>query len=259
MTEVQIGDRQVPVPPFNGRKVILAARAIQQITKRVPDITSRMAEFSRRYSQENATVITRDMALAIPTWREPLAHVTDEQWSERGGTLTIPATPGFGEQIAAIFPDLLDAAEGEVLRLLALAVIPNSDLARAAAEGDVKGALAKESDRILDEASLTQLVELADATAQMIRDELEANRDPLSRLRGLVLRDAKEQDETPVEDVPVEDRPVEEASDAFRQAMMEAQDQKQQDSFTSSPEPTDGPQAEPSTAPPGGSSPVSVS
>lgn len=256
MTEVAIGDRRVALPPFNGRKVILAARAIQQITKRVPDITSRMADFARRYSQENATVITRDMALAIPTWREPLAHVTDEQWAERGGTLTIPATPGFGEQIAAVFPDLLDAAESEVLRLLALAVIPNSDLARAAAEGDVKAALGKEADRILDEASLTQLVELADATAQMIRDELEANRGPLSRLRKLVMRDPD--DAAAVEDQAVEDRPVEEASDAFRQARTEVAAATPPPSSTSSPGPTDGPPSEPSTAPPGDSSLASV-
>ena len=44
-----------------------------------------------------------------------------------------------------------------------------------------------------------------------------------------------------------------------RRHAAEKQDQKQQDSSTSSPEPTDGPRAEPSTSPPGGSSPVSVS
>lgn len=243
--EVRVGERVVPVAPFNGRKVILAGRAVRSITEVVPNVVERVGKFSRDYAAANATVVTRDMALAIPAWRDELQHVSDVQWEAAGGELRIPSPPSFEEQLAAIFPTVFEAAEEHVLRLLALTVVANEALAQAARDGKVDELLEEEGQKLLDDGTIPQLIELAALSAETIKGELEAARDPLGKLRALVRRALGTE----------EDKPEESA--AFAAAKEETKPSTP-DSSTSSDERTDGTPTSSSTEPRGASSVGSV-
>lgn len=181
---VVVGERDVTIRPFNGRKAKLVTRAVKALSRQVPDLSDRAATWQRKYEKDHATEVTRDEVLAFPYWRERLGHVTDEEWAERGGQITLPAEPPGWQVILHMLPELLDVAEDEVLRLLALCSVANSDLAAANRDGDdaVDTFLKVEADRLLDEGSVGQLVALAQAAREVIEAELAPYADPMRSL-----------------------------------------------------------------------------
>lgn len=183
--EAQVGDRSYRIEPFNGRKAILAGRMVARIAKRVPGLLEADGDFQRKYSEANAVRVTRSMALGVDGWKERLGDITDEEWKQLGGVLVLPHPPTFELRLAAVFMEAFETAEEEVLKLLALTVIPNGDLADAASQNSVKEVLLEWSGRLMDNGTLVELVDLAAVAAEQVRDEFEAGGGGLGKLRAL--------------------------------------------------------------------------
>lgn len=255
---VKVGDREYTVEPFNGRKAILAGRMVARIAKKVPGLLEHDAQFQRAYADANAIRVTRAMALGIDGWRERLADVTDEQWEAIGGVLVIPQPPTFELRLASLFTEAFETAEEEVLKLLALAIVPNGDLADAAKTGDVKELLLDRADQLLDGGTLSELVDLAGEVAEQVREELQAGGGGLGKLRALWASSQSETKSSDSESSPSDTEPQPAASQtetdldpARETGTTPVGISTPPGSSTDSPPPTDGTTSESSTGPRG--------
>lgn len=59
---VQVGEEEIKLEPFSGRKAIRVIRTIEHITKGVPEILDKWADFTREYEARNVTVVDRATA-----------------------------------------------------------------------------------------------------------------------------------------------------------------------------------------------------
>lgn len=60
--KVKVGDEEITLEPFSGRKAIRVIRTIEHITKGVPAILDRWADFTREYEARNVTEMDRATA-----------------------------------------------------------------------------------------------------------------------------------------------------------------------------------------------------
>jgi hypothetical protein len=239
MNTVKLGDEQVTIQPFSGRKSIRALKILKAISKGVPQVLQEWAAFNASYSTENALVLDRTQArFRFP---EDTEHMTDQDWEANGQQLKLPQSPTMVEQVAAVFPSAMDLAEEQVLQLLALAVVSNDELGRRARADGAEGVtllLTDRADELLDQASGTELLELAVVASETVEQEFKAKVDELGdrvgnlwRLFGLTKTESSEATS------PTDSKPT---------------------SSTDSPPPTGGGRSEPSTAPTGDASSVST-
>lgn len=210
MSTVKVGDEDIRLEPFSGRKAIRVIRTIESISKGVPEILDRWADFTREYEARNVTemdratakhyyspqplmdeepilvdgvAVTDDIGNVIvrrtpkldgggkPVMGpDPLAHMSDEDWGASGNKLRLPRSPSNEEKIAAIFPMALDLAEHEVTTLLALLATSNADLKRKARDGTLKEHLEARAEELLD-APATDLLELAVGAGEMVEEQ----------------------------------------------------------------------------------------
>jgi hypothetical protein len=266
---VLVGGEQIRLEAFSGRKAIRVIRTIEHITKGVPEILDRWAQFTREYEASHVTELDRAMARVeyaprplmdeeplldgegraitdqlgqalvrrtpklidgVPVMGpDPLGHMSEEDWQASGNRLRIPRSPSTEERVAAIFPMALTLAEEEVSRLLALLSMSNAEVKRAAA-GDFPEALAARAE---------ELMELAVAAGEMVEEQF------MAKVKGLGDR----------------------LPNALRlfgmspkgQASMNSASETNPISSTDSPSPTDGESDELSTEPSGDGSPISAS
>lgn len=189
MGVVTLGDAEVTISTFSGRKAIIAERIVRRSIKRYPEIMEAYTAFKTKYEAENVSVL--DRAEAVFRFGPRLAHLTDEDWARSGEKLRLGAAPSTNEVVAAVWPIAMDAAEDEVLRLLALCVIPSGDLKRAKDEGGqdaVDKALLIRGEDLLDEATnAADLIELAVVAAETLRDQFAVKADGLGPRVGKLL------------------------------------------------------------------------
>jgi hypothetical protein len=186
MTERQVtlGETTYRIAPFSNRKVLIAGRMMRKLSTTVSEINRHIAEFRNEYRERNREVVTRQMA-AIPPWREILDFMTAEDWEKTGGQVELRRDPTDQEVIVEVFPLAFDLAEDEVKQLLALVIIPNQELGAAALAGNQTAKLGEYGDRILDDGTIGEMIELVDAAAAAIREELNAKAPAVGRLRAL--------------------------------------------------------------------------
>lgn len=236
---VKVGEETITLEPFSGRKAIRVIRTIERIAKGVPAVLEEWAKFGREYTENNVTEMDRATAHHYfrpepiyeehpvlgddgeplradgdvvvyrtplmkdgePVMRDPLGHITDEDWQASDNKLRLPRTASMEERIIAVFPMALDLAEHEVTQLLALLATSNGDLKRKARDGSLGDYLAERADDLLD-APATDLMELAVTAGEMVDDQFSdklkelGNRAPnVLRLLGLT-RSPSSEDET---------------------------------------------------------------
>lgn len=121
---------------------------------------------------------------------DPLGHLSDEDWQASGQQLRIADSPEPALEVAAMVEAGFRLARTQVLRLIALAVAKNADLETWEREGGdaaIAAQLDAEAQRLMHRASMAELVRLAVATAETMRDELAGPfgeaREALARLR----------------------------------------------------------------------------
>jgi hypothetical protein len=182
--QVTLGDRAYPVAAFSNRKVLIAGQMMRRLSTTVSEINRQIAVFRGEYRERNREVVTRQMA-AIPPWRDLLDFMTIEDWEKTGGTVELRRDPTDQEVIVEIFPVAFDLAEDEVKQLLALVIIPNQELGAAALAGNIAEKLGEYGDRILDDGTIGELIDLVDVAVDAIRQELDARAPQVGRLRAL--------------------------------------------------------------------------
>lgn len=240
MPEVSIGDRSVQLPELNGYKAVRASRLVADVSRCFPDVLERLAELRKEYATTNALVLTPALA-KLPRYQRTIidengvehdeAIFTDADFEIAGGEIRIPQDPSAVDQIIAVFPLIFDAAEKQVIELMALLVAPNSELADADENGTVDEYLAKNGRKLLHTASLEQLLALMIAAVEIVTESVARDGGAaLERAMGAVTRSGSPQ-ESP-----------------------KATEQPTAESLNESQEPTDGAAAMFSTEPAGASS-----
>lgn len=180
---VQIGDKDFTIQRFRGLKAIMAMAAITRITREVPDI---MADAIKQYQYRNTVIITEAMS---HTRRWEGFTKEDFDAAEVGSgkrEIELPAPMTQNEQVMYALPHLLERARKEVVRLLALLIIPNAELRDADKNENVEDALDRYQDVLLYDAELDQLVDLCLVANDVVKEQLADRKDRLGEvIRGL--------------------------------------------------------------------------
>jgi hypothetical protein len=176
MTDVKIGDANATISKLNGYKAAEALGIISEITEATPGLLHDLADFTRTYEREHAQQMPRAAAEAkFPTQAR---NVSEEAWAAAGNVLAVPEPPGIEEQIAFALPKVYKVARESLIDLLALLITPNSELEKYDAEGEDlygrEGALAEQRRKLLHDASLEQLVDVAAGAGDVLREQLRA-------------------------------------------------------------------------------------
>lgn len=182
MAEVKVGDRTVTIPRFSGFKVVRAGRIVKELTRKYPSVLFDIASFTREYEERNSVRVTRAMA-KLPRYEQ--IGLTDRDFGDKE-FVEFPQSPSTPEQIAAVFPQIMEAAESEIVTLLALILAPNSELADHDEAGDVDEYLSKEGKKLLHSADADQLVDVALVAVDVLRDQFAKKIDEVGKLRALV-------------------------------------------------------------------------
>lgn len=236
-TTIPVGGREYALSPFGARRAFAAMRMIAAINSKVGDLQVKMAVFAREYAKANALTITRHHAW-MANLPDSVRAMSAEDWDRCGGHIELPQSPSTMQVYGAVLPEVIGAAEDDVLRLVALAVVSNDDYGNAVVSGGVDSLLDAKREELLANATLEELVGLIDAVVEHARAQIKGLADKVPNLRRLLpgAETEAEDEETPA---PTETT---------------ATDGTKPDSSTSSPEPTDGAPSEPSTE-----SPISTS
>lgn len=259
--KVQLGNREVEVQDLSGRKAIRATKIVRSIADGWPEILTAIAEFTRRYEEENFVLLdraearhrfaprplvvdgelVRDEGGELVLGPDPLGHMTDADWTQSDGRLKVRQSPSRNEVFAAVFPQAFDIAEEQITQLLALAITPNAELSKTAIDNGpeaVEELLKKTVDDFIDE-DFGQIMELAVVTGEVVEEQLTQDLKKLGGRTGKFLRlFGLQGPKSPEKETP--------ESTSSRQT-----------SSTSSPGNTDGASDEPSTGPDGSDSLVS--
>lgn len=182
--QVTLGETVYTIAPFSTRKVLIAGQMLRKVSATTSKLNRTIIEFRNDYRERNREIVTRAMA-ALPPWNTALEFMDDAAWERAGGQIELRRDPSGNEIIAEVFPIAFDLAEDEVKRLLALVIIPNQALGAAALAGDAQGVLSSQGDKILDEGTLGQMIELVDVAAAIIQEELASRAGPVGRIRAL--------------------------------------------------------------------------
>jgi hypothetical protein len=220
---VEVGGHEYTLAPLSGRRAFAAFRLSSQITDKAGDVQSKMARYSRAYARENALILTPSTSW-MPGLPRVVREMTKEDWERCGGIVEIPQPPSTMQVIGAVLPDVLAAAEEEVLRLLALTIVSNDDYGNAVVTGTEDRLIATKRDDLLKDADLDDLVELIDAVVGHLGDQLRGLVKKAGNLRRLLGAQEPETEQSKTETEP----------------SAAATDGTKPDSSTGSPEPTAG-------------------
>ena len=179
---VTVGDRELTIPPFRGMKALRAGAILARVSKKVPTILDEVAAFRRHYGEQNSLRITPALAAARGY------EIPAEQFGEQG-YIEIPGVPDTGEIVFAVFPSVFDVAETEVVRLLALIAMPNSELKAADEADQLDEALSRFGRELLYEGELAELAELVLIAYEMLGEQFAGKQDRLGKLRLAFLRE----------------------------------------------------------------------
>lgn len=187
---IQIGDQTYTVGKFSTFKALRAGKLVSRILNKIPDLQDHVNEFIRDYREKNSQKISRaDAELRWP--KEQVERVSEAAWESSEGYITLAPTPTQYEIAAHVFPTVFEAAEDEVLTLLALLVTSNPEL-RAADEGDRVDAALEEKRKMLVHEDLSDLLDLVAIAGEVLNEQFAGKADRLRRMGRLFNRSITE-------------------------------------------------------------------
>lgn len=214
---VTIGDRSVELGSLSGFKVMRSGTILGRIIKQVTGISDEIQGFVAEYREANVEKTSRAMfefraasqhANAItamqaevrsehPGWEEadvrqeaemrvgPAVSVSDEAWAACENVMEIHRSPSGFEIFAFVLPHVLERAEEEVVKLLALMIAPDGEIREAKRSGRYEEFLAEKGEDLLFDAEIDELFEIATVTAEVLEGKLAGK---LQRLQTAVSR-----------------------------------------------------------------------
>lgn len=176
---VHIGDKDYPIQRFRGLKAILAMAAMTRIVREVPDI---LADVTKEYTRRHVVFVTEGMA-RLPRWSGFTTEDFDTAEASTGKReIELPAPMSPQEQLLQAMPRLLEQARKEVVRLLAILIVPNAELQEADENDRVEQVLDQHKNLLLYEAELDELADLALAAHEVLTDQLSSRKDRLGKM-----------------------------------------------------------------------------
>lgn len=166
---VKVGGKEYTLQRFRGLKAIMAMAALTRLARDVPNL---LADAARAYAARNMVVITEPMA-KLPRWEGFTTKDFDAAEKRTGKReIELPAPITQQEQVMAALPALLEEGRKEVIRLMALLIIPNADLMEADKTERVEEALDEYRDILMYEAEIDELAELVLVAQDVIQEQL---------------------------------------------------------------------------------------
>ena len=190
---VKVGDRDYTVARFRGLKAQRVLRLSAAVARKYPEITSKIAEFERRYVDEKALSLTR--VEAEMRYGPKAAEVSEEAWEASGGELKLKQMPDDWDRLGAVWPHLVEAAEKELFELLAVLSLTNEELNTADNEDRIDEVIAERRKQLLHDGELEELLDLAKAAYEVSRGQfapLAAVLAPMAEALGLTMMGGRE-------------------------------------------------------------------
>lgn len=269
MPQVTIGGKTVNIEEFNGRKSTQAITLLRHISKRMPNLQKEWGDYVREYERTHSIELDRvqaqqrfgsrplveddelvykknakgeDEVVMIPSF---LDRMSEADWEKAEHKLRIPQSPSVGEIALQLFPDVFDAAQEYVLKLLALLITPNEVVNQKGRAGDkeLDSYLAARGEDLLDDGMLEELMELAVVGGETVTDQYSRRAAQLGNRLGNAARL-----------VGIKWTPTGQTKEETTSTTSSSSNST---SSTDSPGPTDGPSEPSSTTPDGSPSPVS--
>lgn len=277
-TTVLIGGKPHTIERLSARKSSRVLAVLRTITDKVPKIITAGTEFRLAYEREHYDEYDRvQLRMQYPAkllvdangepirepatfedgtpnpkageqvWAPSIAdQITDAEWAAAGEVFRQPREASDAEVSAHLFALIIEHAEEDLYRLLALFLMSNAEVAEAWKSGDWNNVLQKRADELLDSCFGDELLELAVACSERVDDQfvrkargLGSRLGNLGRLVGLTTPEPKEAPTTPEPETTPETTPDAPPTDTPSSST--------QSSSTPSPAPTDGPLTSPST------------
>jgi hypothetical protein len=228
--EVRVGDEHYVLRPFRGLKAVLVLERVTKLLEVLPEIQTEARSEFRRQRDENVIVIDR----AVFEWRYPedAKAISETAWQEAGQKIKIPDDMPFDTAavVMAVLPKVLKFARTDVMQVLALVVLKDSDLQAADQDGSIDELIEEQAKKLLYDGTLEELADLASASFDHIQGLSSGKvRELLTQASTLLTPDLEEEDPLPV--------PEDETT---------SREDSKETSSTSSPESTDGPESRPS-------------
>lgn len=275
-TTVLIGGEERTIERLSARKSSRVLAVLRAITDKVPKIITAGTEFRLAYEREHFDEYDRvQLRMQYPAKllvdgngepiREPATYddgtpnpkageqvwapsiadqITEAEWAASGNVFRQPREASDAEVSAHLFALIIEHAEEDLYRLLALFLMSNADVAEAWKSGDWNAELDRRAEELLDNCYGDELLELAVACSERVDDQfvrkargLGSRLGNLGRLVGLTTSEQQEAT-TNLEPIPtIPDEPTDTPSSSTP------------NSSTPSPAPTDGPPTPSSTLP----------
>lgn len=186
--DVHVGGRSYRIARFRGLKAQLILRLSAKISKRYPALATQVADFEQAYVDENKLRLSRTEAEL--RFGEDAARISDAAWETSGGEVAIKRMPSPYERFAAMWPELLEAAEEPALELLAVISLTNEEL-NAADDGDeIDKVIAERRKLLLHDGEAEEIVALVIAGVDVARGQfapLVGKLEPLMAMIGLTM------------------------------------------------------------------------
>jgi hypothetical protein len=207
--EVRIGDRTVRLESLSSFKVVRGGKALSRITRQVSGLDKQIQEFVASFRAANEEKVTRavfeyrqglEEAARIAAHREQVAaehpewdareveadleafkaalalgrlEISAEAWEKSGNEVTLSRDPSPMQIGAFLLPQILDSAEEEVTKLLALIASPDNELRQAKSESRYEEYLDERAETLLFDAEIEQLLELAAVAGEVLTEKLQ--------------------------------------------------------------------------------------
>lgn len=234
---IVVGETTYTIQRFRGLKAIMAGALVARIMKQMPTLQDDVLEFRQKFMKENSIKVTRAMR-NMPQWAWLGLEESDFDNVE-GGVIEIPEEPNGQAVFMHIFPDAWELAQAELMRFVALLVIPNQELEAADDADNVAQKLSDIGKQIVRQGTIDEILEILAVGLDVFQEQIMDKRERLGKLGELpFLRMLLS---TPG---PTTTENTEESSDESTQLTL------QEDapiSLEDSPQPTDGPEEKPST------------
>lgn len=176
--DIVVGDKVVTIQPLRGFKAVKAGQIIGSAAHTISELVDAVADYRAAYAERHPVTINRELNSAHGY------GYPDEAFDEKG-ELTLPGNPNDNEVLLAVFPNVMDMANEQLIDLLALMLAPNDELRKAFDDGDVEPVLKAWRGRILYDMDMPQIVELAGKVGDVLRDELTGLGDSVGKLAAL--------------------------------------------------------------------------
>lgn len=237
-----VGDEEFRITPFRAYKALLAGELLGSVSDIMRDLIDKVADFNAEYSEKHKLRVTRGMAAARAT-EEPAYGLLLEGPLKDHEFIEFPSTPGFEEQLLAVFSQGFKQGSKQLVEFVGLILIPNNDLRKAWREDRAFEAIHEFGADVFEKGDIGEVIQVVVTAVEVTHAQLAPYREAVGKLQALYRR-AQETTTEPEEATTEATTPI----DSIEPSL---------ESSIDSQELTDGTTSEPSSVPVGVSSSTS--